>query len=150
MPEKKTFPDTPNYTDLQADVERERPATNAEFVRELSKMVEQQFGRVIPQPIIRAIVEGGFEFAFRETARTGTFRLPNGWGVLRLKWIKGSAAPRTSLVGERKVLGKREDTPVIRLNEGAQIRSLLRKQTDAQFKRTTARRTYFNEPKDPA
>jgi hypothetical protein len=143
------FPDTPDLSDIQTDLTRERPATVGELTRELSKMTQERFDRVVPLPVVKAIIEGTVEYAFRECARLGHFRLPGGWGTLQLRWIKGTEKPIPTLTGDGSTLAPREDTPVIRLSEGASTRALLQKTTPAQYHRATPRRSFFDEgPKD--
>jgi hypothetical protein len=93
------FPDTPDLSDIQTDLTRERPATVGELTRELSKMTQERFDRVVPLPVVKAIIEGTVEYAFRECARLGHFRLPGGWGTLQLRWIKGTEKPNPAVGG---------------------------------------------------
>lgn len=136
-----SFPDTPDYTDLAQAAGRTSPAKVKDLVREIQLLVQQRLGAHITLTALTMVIEAFVEGMFRETARCGSFRLPYGWGMVQLRWIRGSAT-------SRKVPGIGEipnvDRPVIRYAEGIRTKSLLGKLNDSDYVRKRPRTSYFD------
>lgn len=95
------FDDVPDLDDVVEENDRPRAPSFREVALDIAQLVKRRDGRTLAAAVVQLIVTAYIEIAMRETIRTGSFRLPGGWGTLQLRRIAGSATPRRVPRGHR-------------------------------------------------
>lgn len=95
MKNDEQFDDIPDLTDVVDENERPRAPGFRETALDIAQLVKRTQGRTVASTIVQFVISAFIELAIRETIRTGSFRLPGGWGTFQLRRVAGSATPRT-------------------------------------------------------
>lgn len=98
---KEQFEDIPLLDDIVEENDRPRAPSFRETATDIAQLVRRREGKAIAATIVQLIVSAYIEIALRETVRTGSFRLPGGWGTFQLRRIRGSLTPRNVPQGHR-------------------------------------------------
>lgn len=102
---KDTFDDIPTLDDVTEENDRPRAPSLREVAIDIAQLVKRRDGRTLAAAVVQLIITAFIEIAMRETIRTGSFRLPGGWGTFQLRRIAGSATPRRVPKGHRAQQG---------------------------------------------